>query len=214
MDAMLEASEPLRVILIGGSSHAGKSALAESLASRLGWEWLSTDSLARHPGRPWKTLPQTVPEHVAEHYLSLSIDELINDVLRHYRSMWPNIEAIIASHATDFSASQFILEGSALWPESVATLDFDNVAAFWLTADDALFQKRIHTESRFSEASAQGKIMIQKFLQRTLLYNEKMMDVINRLGFDYIEVDKISSPDQLCDMCFELLQKHAAGFFR
>lgn len=38
---------PTRVILIGGSSHTGKSALAEVIGARLGWRHVSTDSLAR-----------------------------------------------------------------------------------------------------------------------------------------------------------------------
>lgn len=42
-----------RVILIGGSSHAGKSTLAQALAAELGWSYGSTDKRARHPGRPW-----------------------------------------------------------------------------------------------------------------------------------------------------------------
>ena len=45
--------EDTRVILIGGSSHTGKSTAAREIAGRLGWSHLSTDSLARHPGRPW-----------------------------------------------------------------------------------------------------------------------------------------------------------------
>ncbi len=42
-----------RVILIGGSSHAGKSTLGQAIAAKLGWSYRSTDKLARHPGRPW-----------------------------------------------------------------------------------------------------------------------------------------------------------------
>jgi adenylate kinase family enzyme len=67
----------LRVILIGGSSRIGKSTLAESLAMKLGWRHISTDSLARHPGRPWRAKPESVPLHIAEHYLSLSTNALI-----------------------------------------------------------------------------------------------------------------------------------------
>ena len=48
---MISPGRELRVILIGGSSHVGKSTLAQSLASKLGWRYISTDSLARHPGQ-------------------------------------------------------------------------------------------------------------------------------------------------------------------
>ena len=125
-----------KVILIGGSSHSGKSALSESIAANLGWNRISTDTLARHPGRPWRPAPEKVPDHVAEHYLSLSVDELIKDVLRHYRvNVWPKVEEIVASHINDPSRAGLIIEGSALWPELVATLDFDNIATLWLTAE-------------------------------------------------------------------------------
>ena len=108
----------LKVILIGGSSQAGKSTLSESLAATLGWTRLSTDSLARHPGLPWRPAPEKVPKHVAEHYLCLSVDDLIDDVLRHYKvNVWSKVEAIIASRSNDPSTTGIVVEGSALWPE-------------------------------------------------------------------------------------------------
>src|SRR5436853_7820845 len=99
-----------RVMLIGGPSHAGKSTLAQALAARLGWRCMSTDRLARYPGRPWGG----VPAHVAEHYRALSPDELIDDVIRHYARMWPAIRSVIAAHAGDHSTERLILEGSAI----------------------------------------------------------------------------------------------------
>ena len=179
---MIKSDRELRVILIGGSSHVGKSALADHMGSKLGWRHVSTDSLARHPGRPWRKKPETVSEYVADHYLLLSVDELIEDVLRHYRSMWPGIRTMVTRHATDPSTERLILEGSALWPESVATLDLDKIAAIWLTAGNDLFETRIHNESRFEEAGVREKKMIRKFLERTQLYNERMMEAVQRGG--------------------------------
>ncbi len=204
---MIDSKRELRVILIGGSSHTGKSTLAEALATRLGWRHVSTDRLARHPGRPWKTKPETVPEHVAEHYLSLPVDELIVDVLRHYRSMWPDINALVTTHAMDLSTDRLILEGSALWPESVASLDLDSVAAIWLTAGNDLFQARIYHASHLEEGTVREKLMIQRFLERTQLYNEQMMAAVNRLGLVSINVEATSSLDELSDMCLELLRR-------
>ena len=47
----------IKLILIGGTSHTGKSTLARQLAEELGWNYLSTDQLARHPGRPTTMMP-------------------------------------------------------------------------------------------------------------------------------------------------------------
>jgi cytidylate kinase len=83
----------VRVVLIGGTSNTGKSTIARTLAERLGYEYASTDLLARHPGHPWRTTEREVPAAVAEHYGSLTVDELIGSVLAHYERLWPRIEA-------------------------------------------------------------------------------------------------------------------------
>ena len=193
-------------MLIGGSSHVGKSTLAEFLASKLGWDCISTDRLARHPGRPWKAKPEKVPEHVVEHYLTLPVDELITDVLRHYRdNVWPIVETLVTSRATDLSTERLIMEGSALWPESVVTLGLDNVAALWLTASDNLFERRIYKNSEYKKKTPQEKILIDKFLKRTMVYNEGMNVSINRLGLASIDIEILSSLEELSQKCLELI---------
>ncbi|MFJ3700749.1 MULTISPECIES: hypothetical protein [Streptomyces] len=90
----------VRVVLIGGTSNVGKSAVAKAVADRLGFDCLSTDGRARHPGRPWRTPEREVPPHVAEHYGTLTVDELIRSVLDHYERLWPRIEALVTTRAT------------------------------------------------------------------------------------------------------------------
>ena len=186
----------MNVILIGGSSHVGKSTVAESLAATLGWTHVSTDSLARHPGRPWRPAPEKVPDHVAEHYPSLSVEELIEDVLHHYRvNVWPKVEAILASHSNDPSATGIVLEGSALWPEFATSRDFDKIAAVWLTASDDVFRRRIHAASLYTSKSPRERKMIDKFLERTLAYNARMVDAVNQHGFPLVNVQQSNLPE-------------------
>ncbi len=188
------------VILIGGTSHVGKSTVAESLADELGWSQVSTDSLARHPGRPWRPQPETVPEHVAEHYLSLSVDELLTDVLRHYRvNVWSKVEEIIATGAG------VIVEGSALWPEFVVGLDADRVAALWLTASEDVLTQRIYGESLYHSKTGREKMMIDKFIGRTLAYDTLMVEVAKCHGLTIVDVLQ-SSPDELTDKCLSVLK--------
>lgn len=196
MNIIGNLSPDLRVILIGGSSHVGKSTVSESLASALGWDHVSTDSLARHPGRPWKPAPEKVPDHVAKHYLCLSVGELVEDVLHHYRvNVWPKVEAIIVQYSTDPSKTGIVLEGSALWPEFVASLDLDKLAAVWLTASEEVFRQRIHAGSLYSSKSPRERMMIDKFLERTLAYNARMVDVVSQRGFILIDVLQSNVPE-------------------
>lgn len=175
------------VILIGGSSHAGKSTLARKIAEERGGAVLSTDTLARHPGRPWGDVGQR--PHVIEHYLTLSPEELLADVLRHYReNVWPQVVEAIES-----ANGPLVIEGSALWPESVATLQKEGVSAVFLTASDDLLRQRIHAESRFDELSGQERELVEKFLARTLLYSRRMNEAVARLGLESVDVE---SPDE------------------
>ena len=186
----------MNVILIGGSSNVGKSSVAEAIAAALGWTRLSIGRLARHSGRPWRPAPETVPDEVAQHYLSLSVDELIEDVLRHYRNnVWPKVEAIIASRSNDPTSGGIVLEGSALWPDFATSLDFDKIAAVWLTADEKIFRQRIHTESRYDTQSPRERMTIDKFLERTLAYNARMVDAVNRHDFTLVNVQQSNVPE-------------------
>ncbi|NMG20595.1 2-phosphoglycerate kinase [Brasilonema bromeliae] len=198
-----------RVILIGGSSHAGKSTLGRSLAAKLGWSYRCTDKLARHPGRPWVSANGKVfCEYVAEHYRTRSVDTLFLDVLSHYeKNVLPQIEAIVHSHAFDLSTEYLILEGSALWPEFVANLVGENgVKAIWLTASDQLLGNRIKRESNFYNVGEDEKHLIQKFLDLTLFYNKRMREKVERLGFICIDVESVSTTDELSNKCMELME--------
>jgi 2-phosphoglycerate kinase len=194
----------LRVVLIGGTSNAGKSALAEALARRLGWRWVSTDSLGRHPGRPWTVEDRPIPAHVTEHYLSLSVEDLTTEQLRHYERMWPVIRSLIETHARDQDAGGLILEGSGVWPDRVAEISDPAVAAVWLTASAATLRSRICSASRYAELVDVGPILVDKFVGRSIRYNEMMLSAVRRLGLACVDVDDVSSPDALLEQCLQL----------
>ncbi len=200
-----------RLFLIGGSSHVGKSTLAQSLASHLRWNHCSTDKLARHPGRPWQAKSKDIPKHVADHYQLLSADELVEDVLYHYRkNVWPLIEDIVTSHATDASSEKLVMEGSALLPELVTTLNFDNIANIWLTASHEFLRQRIYAASQYETKSSYEKMLMDKFLERNCLYNQRIMDAVNRLGLVSLDVENASTTDELVSICLSALAKNTS----
>jgi shikimate kinase len=196
-----------KVLLIGGTSHTGKSTLATALAEQLGWHMRTTDTLARHPGRPWPTPTWSVPSHVSEHYATLSIEELFADVLQHYQTtIWPMAKAMIESYAQSDSKPGLVLEGSALWPEKVVTLNLDNVGALWLTAPHDLIVKRIYGESKYSQKTPSEKELIDKFAQRALLFDDRMMQAIARLRLAHVN---IGTTDNLLQFTELSLQRFA-----
>ncbi|WP_204116903.1 hypothetical protein [Streptomyces sp. CS147] len=177
----------VRVVLIGGTSNTGKSTVAEAVAERLGFEHRSTDGLARHPGRPWRTPEHEVPPHVAEHYGTLTTDELIASVLAHYERLWPRIEELITDRARG-GAPGLVLEGSALWPERVYRLTAPRTAAVWLTADATVVRDRVWAAGRYEQASEGERLLMDRFLARTVRYQALMADVVEARGLDRIDV--------------------------
>ncbi|MEW2546865.1 AAA family ATPase [Streptomyces sp. NPDC047002] len=171
----------VRVVLIGGTSHTGKSTVARAVADRLGFECLSTDGLARHPGRPWPTPERTVPPHVDAHYRILTEAQLITSVLDHYRRLWPRIEELVTARAlAPADTAGLVLEGSALWPAEVARLTAPHTAAVWLAADEDVLAARIHATSGYERLTPAGRTPVEKFLARTLRYQAAMLDLVRR----------------------------------
>lgn len=191
----------VRVVLIGGTSNVGKSTVAQVVAERLGFECLSTDGLARHPGRPWRNPEWELPAHVAEHYGSLTVDELITSVLGHYDRLWPRIEELITTYAAEGRGrTGMVLEGSALWPVRVATLQVPRTAAVWLTTDDSVVRARVHAAGRYEAAIDEERALMDKFLARTERYQTLMIEAIDKLGMDRIDAGGGQSAAVLADI--------------
>ncbi|QWF84692.1 AAA family ATPase [Amycolatopsis sp. CA-230715] len=186
MAAVRPSLREARVILIGGTSNVGKSTVAQALADRLEYEYRSTDKLARHPGRPWPTPDRAVPAHVAEHYRTLTVDELITSVLEHYQRLWPRVEQLIADRAANDTG--LVLEGSGLWPALVAELTVPRTAAIWLTAEKTVLSDRMRAASGYEEADQEHRHLVEKFLGRTIRYQELMLADLIKLGLPCLPV--------------------------
>jgi hypothetical protein len=166
----------------------------------------TTDRLARHPGRPWATSSGPFPEHLAAHYLSLSIDELTREQLSHYQRLWPRIEALVTAHASDTGAPGLIVEGSGILPERVAALSTPGTGAVWLTASAAVLRDRIYSASRFHERTGQEKAMVDKFLGRTDRYNQLILRAVSSHGF--ASIDTSAAPTaELMEHCLRAIDE-------
>ncbi|MFK0273314.1 AAA family ATPase [Ensifer sp. NPDC090286] len=183
--------QPALGILIGGTSHVGKSTLAGTLARSLGRELISTDALGRHPGRPW---PSLRPE-VAEYYASLT-DETIHWFLKvHHENMWPRIRQIVDSHRE--RGQPFVLEGAALRPEYVATLEPGSIIALFLHANDEFLRRRMIDEARRDEAYDEKAAIIEKFIERSLRENREMLEAARTADIRCVDVAAPGALDAL-----------------
>lgn len=172
----------MRGLLIGGSSHCGKSTLAHRLGTALGWRVRSTDGLGRHPGRPWTG----VPDAVEEFYYALSDDTIYWFLRVHHTNFWPLLERIIEEEAA--ADGGFIMEGSALRPEVVATLNDTGLLAVCLYAKAEFLEERMKRESGYHDRDARQKRFIDKFIARSLRDNRELREAAQAHGIRLIDV--------------------------
>ena len=156
----------------------------------MGWNHLSTDQLARHPGRPWRSDETGLPNDVITHYSSLTTTELVDSVLRHYKqNVWPIVDALVRSHVNNPDDPCLILEGSAILPEPVVTSQFEHTRSVWLTAADDFIKERVHDDSQFATRTEDEQLLIEAFLARTLAFNELLMESVNQLAQQSLDAD-------------------------
>ena len=193
------ADAALRVILIGGTSHTGKSTLAGALAGHLGWTAVSTDTLARHPGRPWGP----IPPQVIQHYEKLDVTQLLRSVFDHYEKMAPSIERLVTKHL-DEGEPRLVLEGSALLPETLLRLKRLGVGAILLTATPALLESRIRTESDYAGRDKREKSLIDTFIARALAFDKEVVGRAAVCGIPVLAVT--GAADSLVDLLLKTLR--------
>lgn len=164
------------ILLISGTSHAGKSTLAHSISQSLGWDVLSTDRMARHPGRPW---PHPKP-HVYEYYSKLSDESVYQFLLNHYENMRPRIVQTISEHID--SGKSVVMEGSALRPEYLVQDFPSKVELVCLYCDEALIRERIFKESNYNQLDDEHRRVVERFMARTLRDNDVISRSAEELG--------------------------------
>lgn len=136
------------------------------VALALGRDLISTDDLARHPGRP----SPTVPSESAGYYSNLS-DQTIHWFLKvHHENLWPRIAQMIDLQRQ--AGRPFVLEGAALRPEYMARIETGVVLPLLLHCNHALLRKRMIAASHLEDADDATAAVIGKFIRRSVRDNE------------------------------------------
>ncbi|MEO1746135.1 MAG: hypothetical protein AAFR13_06350 [Pseudomonadota bacterium] len=167
----------VRVLLIFGTSHVGKTTLAKKVAAARSWDHVSTDALARFPGRPWPT----VRPAVAEYYTRLSAEAMYWFHTNHHRNMWPLVQSRIDRAVA--SGNGLVLEGSALRPEFLPGSFDERVAAIGLHASARWLRQRIEDNSDYASREAAEQAMIDAFIARSVRDDAAIIETAQEHGF-------------------------------
>ena len=183
---------------MGGTSHAGKSSLGKALATRLGWDLLSTDQFARHPGRPWRNDETAVPSDVVDYFSNFDDLSLLNDVLSHYRdNIWPIVRALVLSRVNNSFDASVVIEGSALLPDLVAEVASEAVKPLWLLGDAPLIGRRIREESSFSTRSQTERNLIDTFARRSVAFDTELRLHLGKCAFPVVHASNAEPISEL-----------------
>ncbi len=181
------------ILLISGTSHAGKSTFARSMGESLGWELLSTDRLARHPGRPW---PHPKP-HVYEFYSKLSDESIYQFLLNHYENIRPRVVQTISGQIEN--GLSMILEGSALRPEYLVQDFPSGVELVCLYCNEDLIRERIFKESHYLQLDDEHQRVVDRFITRTLRDNDEIRRSAEALGVTCLDSGDDVALEQFCE---------------
>ncbi|MCJ9749828.1 hypothetical protein MOV61_03745 [Neorhizobium sp. BETTINA12A] len=180
-------------ILIAGSSHVGKTTLAKRLAETLNLNMVSTDSLGRHPGRPW---PSVRPP-VAEYYRRLSPKTIYWFLRVHHENMWPGLKRMIDGEIE--ARKPFVLEGSALRPEFIAPLVSETLVGICLHADTDFLRERMRAEAGYLQAGGDDRAMFDAFIERSVHDNAEMHKAARENGLRIVDAADPHAVDNLFD---------------
>ncbi len=168
-------------ILIGGTSHVGKSTLAAKLADALGWASTSTDMLGRHPGRPWLAIPPPV----AEFYARLTPETIHWFLKVHHENIWPAIRQGIEAERS--ARRPFVLEGAALRPEYMATIVSREIFGVLLHAPDDFLVERMRSAAAYEQRDDAERGLIDAFIDRSLRENADFHAAARQAGLGMVD---------------------------
>jgi 2-phosphoglycerate kinase len=156
------------VLLLGGAPSSGKSTLARHVGLSLGCDVVSTDDISC--GARAMTTPETHPAlhpmagvDYRRYYVERSPDDVWNESLAAHRALWPAVRDVIAARRS--FGRPAVVEGWALLPALVSTLDTALLRAVYLVADDALYERRVRAQEPFYRGASDEEALCARALE-------------------------------------------------
>ncbi len=162
-----------RVIAISGTSNLGKTTLASAVATTLSWPQISTDTLARHPGRPWTLADAELPSHVVAHYDQNLPTSLTDQQLDHFHRIEPLVTDAV-TRALEAHPDGVVVEGSAVLPSARAAWMAEAHLTL-LVGSAGFIWDRIRHESGYATQPVSARKRIERFRDRSVLYQERVL---------------------------------------
>ena len=169
------------VILIGGSSHVGKTMVSHRLIEKLGYECISLDYLKEAFLRSQTGSPGNADDVAMRHW------------------MWPFVAEVIR-HAVE-TGRNLIMEGCyipAQWKESFTAAQMDHIRAVFIVMSGNYIRTHMDDIEKFSSAVEQRENDVLD-MDRLIACSAAFRDDCIGNGTYYIEIDGDYDTDSLFD---------------
>ncbi len=173
---------------------------------------MSTDRLAKHPGRPWDTkLGIDPPPHIITHYQANTTVDLTDLLLAHFATMRDVVSDAVTTHL--HTSPGVVIEGSALWPGMDVTPALP-VFSRWLVVDDDHLWRRMQTQSHYSQQPRRIQALIEAFHDRSISYQQRLVHELHTCGLEHsgVHLSGIETTEQIADrLSAELTQAYCGA---
>lgn len=188
------------VILIGGCPGAGKTTLGRAIANQLGYPSLTIDHLLTavkavttaesHPGLHVVGRPNHT-----EYFTESSVEQLTRDATLQHRAIWPAVEMTIQRHAK--WGWPIVIDGWHIRPKWAHSLEAEGVSCHWLVIEPRVLRQREERNTNFLSGSRSPQQMLDRFLSRSLWYNELVETEAHACGHHMLHQDGARSVEDL-----------------
>lgn len=158
-----------KIILIGGAQATGKTTLAKGLSSRLDIPWISTDQI--------RTICGIIPRG----------KEVLSEEIENNEEIWKGVERFIKN---PFPWEAVIIEGVAILPHLVASLDIKVSPIFIIDTDEKRVAEAIYQRSLLPWIQTKTEEQQRKRVAYIIEFNNFIMSEAEKYNFPVIEVSK------------------------
>lgn len=192
----------LKAIIIGGAPMIGKSTIAIELASKYKFACISTDDVGEsiRAQTDDDILNPMKGFDYREYYILKTKEQLILETEKQHSANWPSVLAVLNAHLN--WGKPVVFEGWNFYPKWVNDIkDSDKIESIWFIANEALLKDRISNNKTFFLGASNPDIMIKKFLQRSIWYNNKIYQQAKDCNFKVIEIAQDMTIEEILSQC-------------
>lgn len=123
----------------------------------------------------------------ATYFTGTEPDTMVTHAVAQHRALWPAVERIVRKRVRNNVPA--VIDGWHLMPDLIAGADFGRTRAVWIDVDAQVLREREMAVWDFYATSPDPEQMFERFLSRSLMWNDRMRSAAIEFGFHVVRQD-------------------------